>query len=60
MKFFNEIKSPADPKQGGGFVGKTPADNLPQNSTKEDWVYIGDGYWADRSRVKYVLYEPKK
>ena len=32
MKFFNEIKTPADPKQGGGFVGKTPADNLPQNS----------------------------
>ena len=33
MKFFNEIQTPADPKQGHGFVGKTPADNLPQFST---------------------------
>jgi len=34
MEVFNEIKTPADPKQGGGFVGKAPADNLPQNSTR--------------------------
>ena len=30
MEVFNEIKTPADPKQGGGFVGRTPADNLQQ------------------------------
>ena len=49
MKFFNEIKTPADPKQGGGFVGKTPANDLPQKLENDLPQFSTDGvikFWS--------------
>ena len=55
---FNVKETPRGQKRRSGDCYKTPTHNLQQKS--EDWVYIGDGIWADASRVKYRLYEPKK
>ena len=51
MKFFNEIQTPADPKQGGGFVGKTPVNDLQQKLCLLD---------ADDTEVRRRLRKIKK
>ena len=51
MEVFNEIQTPADPKQGHGFVGKTPVNNLQQKLCLLD---------ADDTEVRRRLRKIKK
>ncbi len=61
---FNVKATPARPKARPADCVETPTSNLGKKSKSEskteEWVAISDTCWVDVSRIKYMLYEPKK